>query len=82
MRIEAERLIKQAERDGETAQFLNYLEMTLDFPIHPKNKSRFMGNCYSGFTVVHRSGIFGTSDIMGNVFGGSDWITVHLECFH
>jgi hypothetical protein len=39
-----------------------------------------MQNCYAGVTVVHRSGIFGTSDLLGDVAGGADWITAHLEC--
>jgi hypothetical protein len=39
-----------------------------------------MQDCYAGLTVVHRSGIFGASDIHGDVAGGSDWITIHLEC--
>jgi hypothetical protein len=39
-----------------------------------------MQNCYAGLTVVHRSGIFGTSDLLGDVSGGADWITAHFEC--
>jgi len=29
---------------------------------------------------VHRSGIFATSDILGNVSGGSDVLSMHIEC--
>jgi hypothetical protein len=29
---------------------------------------------------VHRSGIFSNADLLDNVFGGSDWLTAHLEC--
>ena len=43
-------------------------------------KSEAVRNCYTGLSIVHRSGIFGTSDILGDVAGGSDWITAHLEC--
>ena len=45
-----------------------------------KGKSKAMRNCYAGVTVVHRSGIFGTSDLLGDVSGGADWITGHFEC--
>lgn len=72
--------IKQAEKQGNTNQFLNYLEMTVDFPLERMFKSERMRDCYLGLTTVHRSGIFSTSDILGNVAGGSDWLTVHLEC--
>ena len=44
------------------------------------SKSRLVRNCFTGVTVVHRSGLFGSSDILGEVSGGSDWVTLHLEC--
>jgi len=72
--------IKQAEKEGNTNKFLNYLEMTVDFPLDRMLKSDSLHKCYLGLTTVHRSGIFSTSDILGNVAGGSDWLTVHLEC--
>ena len=72
--------IKQERRGRNSNQFLNYLEMTLDFPLERVTKAKALRNCYVGLTLVHRSGIFNTSDILGNVEGGSDWITAHLEC--
>ena len=71
---------KQAEKGGNTSHFLNYLEMTLDFPLRRTSKASWLQNCYAGLSVVHRSGIFGTSDFLGDVSGGADWITAHLEC--
>jgi outer membrane protein len=65
---------------GNTSHFLNYMELQLDFPLRRVSKAKWLQNCYAGFTVVHRSGIFGTSDILGDVAGGADWITAHLEC--
>jgi outer membrane scaffolding protein for murein synthesis (MipA/OmpV family) len=65
---------------GNTSHFINYLEMTLDFPLRRVSKAKWLQRCYAGLTVVHRSGIFGTSDILGDVSGGADWITAHLEC--
>jgi hypothetical protein len=72
--------IKQAERDRNTAHFLNYLEFTADVPLARLTKAKAVQNCFAGVTVVHRSGIFGSSDILGEVSGGSDWVTLHLEC--
>ncbi len=71
---------KQAAKGDNTSHFLNYLEMTLDFPLRRMSKARWLQDCYAGLTVVHRSGIFGTSDFLGDVAGGSDWITAHFEC--
>ena len=71
---------KQASKGDNTSHFLNYLEMTLDFPLWRVSKAKWLQPCYAGLTIVHRSGIFGTSDFLGDVAGGSDWITAHLEC--
>ena len=65
---------------GNTSHFLNYLEMTLDFPLRRISKANWLQRCYAGLSIVHRSGIFGTSDFLGDVSGGADWITAHLEC--
>ena len=71
---------KQAEKGNNTSRFLNYLELQVDFPLRRLFKARSVENCYAGVTVVHRSGIFGTSDLLGDVAGGADWITAHFEC--
>jgi outer membrane scaffolding protein for murein synthesis (MipA/OmpV family) len=71
---------KQAKKGGNTSHFLNYLEMTVDFPLARMFEARSVRNCYAGLTIVHRSGIFGTSDFLGDVAGGSDWLTAHVEC--
>ena len=71
---------KQASKGNNTSRFLNYLELQVDFPLRRLFRAKSMRNCYAGVTVVHRSGIFGTSDLLGDVAGGADWITAHLEC--
>jgi outer membrane protein len=71
---------KQANKGDNTSHFLNYLEMTVDFPLHRVTRARWLQSCYAGLTIVHRSGIFGTSDFLGDVAGGADWLTAHLEC--
>ena len=72
--------VKQERRGANTAHFLNYLEAQIDFPTSLLFGDLGSDNCYAGLTIVHRSGIFATSDILGNVGGGSDVMTVHLEC--
>jgi MipA family protein len=73
-------VLKQTAKGDNTSHLLNYLEFQADFPIDRIFTSERVRNCFAGITVVHRSGIFGTSDIFGQVSGGSDWLTVHLEC--
>ena len=58
----------------------NTLEMTLDFPLRRISKANWLQRCYAGLSIVHRSGIFGTSDILGDVSGGADWMTAHVAC--
>lgn len=72
---------QRADGQLETAQFLNYLELQLDFPLRNlfKRKNALEG-CYAGLTVTHRSGIWGIVDLFSNVDGGSNWITMHFEC--
>ena len=71
---------KQAGREENTAHFLNYLEAQIDLPLSALFGSSARNKCYVGLTLVHRSGIFANSDILGNVSGGSDVLTAHLEC--
>lgn len=72
--------IKQAEKNRNTNRFLTYLEWTVDFPIDSVIKSKLVRNCFLGVTVVHRSGIFSSSALNGEVGGGSDYYTGHIEC--
>jgi outer membrane scaffolding protein for murein synthesis (MipA/OmpV family) len=72
--------IKQARSGGDTSHFLSYLEAQVDFPMRNLFGEAASKDCYVGLTLVHRSGIFGTSDILGNVSGGSDVLTGHVEC--
>lgn len=79
-RVPAVEQFKQAQRGENDGQFLNYLEAQLDTPLSNLFGKRAWKNCYVGMTLVHRSGIFGSSDLLGNVSGGSDVLTAHLEC--
>jgi MipA family protein len=71
---------EQTKEGKNTSHLLSYMEMQLDVPLRRFINARPVRNCFAGVTVVHRSGIFGRSDLLGDVSGGSDWITLHLEC--
>lgn len=72
--------IKQARKEDKTNRLLNYLEFIIDFPVDRLIKSKHTRNCFLGLAVLHRSGIFGRSDVLGSVSGGSGWITLSYEC--
>lgn len=72
--------IKQQRKGSYTSHFLNYLEAQVDFPLRHFTDAKSVRDCYVGVTLIHRSGIFSTSDILGNVSGGSDILAGHMEC--
>jgi outer membrane protein len=41
--------------------------------------SRALKDTYIGFGVSHRSGIFRSSRLLGNVYGGSNYIYSYVE---
>ena len=78
--LPAEEVQKFVNNNKNSSKLLNYLEWQIDWPLDRLIKSDFAENCFVGFVVTHRSGIFGTSDLLGNVAGGSDWGGIQLEC--
>jgi len=70
---------EQASRDRLTSRLLNYIEPSIDISLgdvfgKPEWKQTFVG-----LSVTHRSGMFGNSQLLGKVDGGSNYITVYLE---
>ena len=78
--LPAEEVSKFVNRGKNSSHLLNYLEFQIDFPLDLLIRSKVVRDCYLGYIVTHRSGIFGTSDLLGNVAGGADWAGLHLEC--
>jgi MipA family protein len=72
--------VKQQRRGRPDSRLLNYLEAQLDFPLRNWFGGGRLENCHAGMTIVHRSGVFATADLLGNVAGGSNVVTAHLEC--
>jgi outer membrane protein len=78
--IPALEVFRFEERGFNSSHLLNYLEWQVDLSLDSIFKSEITRDCFIGVTAPHRSGIFGTSDLLGNVSGGADWITLHVEC--
>ena len=58
---------------------LQYLEPSLDVSLGDIIGSRGLKDTYIGVGVSHRSGIFGSSRLLGNVNGGSNYIYGYVE---
>ncbi|MES2383021.1 MAG: MipA/OmpV family protein [Pseudomonadota bacterium] len=69
----------QAARGRSTSRLLNYLDPSIDFSVGDLIGNRRLKDTYLGFGVSHRSGIFGSSRLLGNVNGGSNYIYTYIE---
>ncbi|MDB5934149.1 MAG: MltA-interacting MipA [Massilia sp.] len=74
--VEAE---DQARRGRDTSRFLNYLDPTLDVSVGDLVGSKRLKETYLGIGISHRSGIFGASQILGNINGGSNYLYGYIE---
>jgi outer membrane protein len=69
----------QARRGRNTSKILNYLDPSIDVSVGDVIGARKLKDTFFGFGVSHRSGIFGTSQLLGNVDGGSNFIYSYVE---
>jgi outer membrane protein len=68
-----------AARGRNTSKILNTFDPTIDVSLGDLVGSKQLKETYVGFGVSHRSGIFGTSQLLGNVNGGSNYIYTYIE---
>ena len=66
-------------KDRRTSHLLNYLEFSLDVSVGDIVGVESLENLYAGFYVHHRSGIFASANLFGNVYGGSNVNMLYLE---
>ena len=69
----------QARRGREVSRFLNYLDPSIDVNVGDLFGARRLGKTWAGVGVSHRSGIFGASQILGNINGGSNYLYGYVE---
>ena len=61
------------------SRILQSLDPTIDVSLGDLLGYRPLKQTYFGFGVSHRSGVFGSSRLMGNVNGGSNYIYTYVE---
>jgi outer membrane protein len=69
----------QLARGRSSSRLLNYLDPSIDISLGDLVGVKSMSETYVGVGVSHRSGVFGTSRLLGNVNGGSNYIYSYLE---
>jgi outer membrane protein len=70
---------EQARKGRTTSRVLNYLDPTIDVSLGDLIGSRSLKETYVGVGVSHRSGFFGSSRMLGNVDGGSNYVYTYVE---
>lgn len=71
---------RDQEKNGrQTSRLLNYLDPTIDVSLGDLLGAASMKRVFAGLGVSHRSGIFGASQLLGNVSGGSNYIYSYVE---
>lgn len=68
-----------AQRGRSTSKLLQTLDPTFDMNVGDLLGARNLRTTYAGVGVSHRSGIFGSSELLGNVNGGSNYIYGYAE---
>ena len=69
----------QLRRGRNASKLLNYLNPSIDVSVGDLLRVKALRETYFGFGVSHRSGIFGTSQLLGNADGGSNYIYSYIE---
>lgn len=67
-------------KNRSASHFLNYLDWSIDVSIGDVFNSKQLKDCFFGWSVHHRSGIFASSDFFGNVDGGGNINTLYIQC--
>ena len=65
------------EENDEYSQLLNYVDLSIDFDLGKLVGYKVLENTYIGWTLRHRSGVFGLFN--GVVDGGSNYNTISIE---
>jgi outer membrane protein len=69
----------QSRRGRATNRLLNYLDPSVDVSLGDLVGNRRLKETFIGVGLSHRSGIFGSSQILGNINGGSNYLYGYIE---
>lgn len=69
----------QANRGRDTSKLLNYLDPSVDINVGDILRKKSLKETWFGLAVSHRSGVFGSAELLGNTNGGSNYIYTYIE---
>jgi outer membrane protein len=68
------------DKPDEVSHWLLHLDVSIDANLGDIFNSKTVDNCFLGFAVSHRSGVFGSVELFNRVYGGSNYNSLYLEC--
>jgi outer membrane protein len=72
--------VEERDQTGEnTSKLLSYLDPSIEINMGDLFRSKKLEKTWLGVGVSHRSGVFGSSELFGNVDGGSNYIYASIE---
>lgn len=72
-------VLEQRERGRENSRLLNYIDASIDLSLGDLLNQPEWRDTFVGLAVVHRSGMFAESRLLGRVNGGSNYVSLTLE---
>ena len=69
--------LEATEKEDHYSRFLNYLDLSVDFDFGKLIRYKPLYNTYVGWTIKHRSGVFGLINDVSH--GGSNYNTISIE---
>lgn len=68
------------DKPDEVSHWLLHLDVSIDANLGDIFNSKTVDNCFLGFAISHRSGVFGSVELFNRVYGGSNYNSLYLEC--
>ena len=71
--------VEMARKGYEDAKWLLYLDFSVDMNLGKLFRLQSLDDIWLGYSLHHRSGIFGTSSMFSRIKGGSNYNTISLQ---
>ena len=68
------------DKPDEVSRWLLHLDVSIDANLGDIFNSKTVDNCFLGFAISHRSGVFGSVELFNRIYGGSNYNSLYLEC--
>ncbi len=71
--------VEMEEKGLEPSRWLLYLDFSLDLDLGDLTGSDLLADVWLGYSIHHRSGMFGSSSMFGDITGGSNYNSLYVQ---